>query len=439
VRVRSGSAERAPALALDLDRQPRNRLLRAFPAFRHRDFVLFWSGSLVSNIGTWMQNVTVPYVLLFVMHTSPIWVGIATVSQFLPSVVLGPYAGAFADRFHRKTVVIISQSAQGVVAAVMWAAWVANVRSPTAYVLLVGAGGIANGLNMPAFQALVGDIVPREDLLNAVTVTLGQFNAARAVGPALAGVVLATWGPSWTFLINAISFIAVVVAIAVLHTAPFVAKLNRPSIINEFAEGVRYACRHLGVVVAVLTALAVAMIGLPVAQMAAIMARDVFHVGPGRYGVLAGAYGAGAVIGAVVLSGLSGRFRRGRLVRTGILSSAVVLAAFALAPSFWFAVVALGLCGLGFIMCMPALNASIQLGVEERMRGRALGLYFIGLTGGFPLGSLLQSWLAEIVGVRQTVALASVAMALLGLLYLARSRLVDSLDMTPSEPLAAAE
>jgi MFS family permease len=127
------------------------------------------------------------------------------------------------------------------------------------------------------------------------------------------------------------------------------------------------------------------------------------------------------------------------LVRTSILSSAVVLAAFALAPSFWFAVVALGLCGLGFIMCMPALNASIQLGVEERMRGRALGLYFIGLTGGFPLGSLLQSWLAEVIGVRQTVALASVAMALLGLLYLARSRLVDSLDMTPPEPAAVAE
>src|SRR5438477_775517 len=189
------------------------RLHRTFPAFGHRNFILFWMGSLVSNVGTWMQNVTVPYVLLFVMDTSPIWVGIATVSQFLPSVVLSPYAGAFADRYSRKRVVIVSQVVQGVVAVVMWAAWVGGVRTPVTYVLLVGVGGIANGLNLPAMQALVGETVPREDLLNAVTLTLGQFNAARAVGPALTGLVLAQWGPSWAFLVNAVSFVAVVAAL----------------------------------------------------------------------------------------------------------------------------------------------------------------------------------------------------------------------------------
>src|SRR5437879_5243906 len=114
------------------------RLRRAFPAFQHRNFILFWTGSLVSSVGTWMQNVTVPYVLLFVLHTSPIWVGIATVSQFLPSVLLGPHAGSFADRFPRKRVVVISQAVQGVAAFALWAAWVAHVRSPLSYVLLVG-------------------------------------------------------------------------------------------------------------------------------------------------------------------------------------------------------------------------------------------------------------------------------------------------------------
>src|SRR3954469_16568566 len=128
------------------------RIRRTFPAFRHRDFILFWTGSLVSSVGTWMQNVTVPFVLLYVMDTSPIWVGIATVSQFLPAVLFSPYAGAFADRFPRKRVVLISQSVQAVFALAMWAAWVAGVRRPAVYVLLVGIGGIANGLTLPAFS-----------------------------------------------------------------------------------------------------------------------------------------------------------------------------------------------------------------------------------------------------------------------------------------------
>src|SRR3954467_2748887 len=259
MRARSIPAERAPVdpasggpTPTDARPRPQGRFLRSFPAFRHRNFILFWSGSLVSNIGNWMQKVTVPYVLLFVMDTSPIWVGIATVSQFLPSVVLGPYAGAFADRFPRKRVVIISQCVQGVIAAVMWLAWVSGVRSPAAYVLLVGAGGIANGLNMPAFQALVSDCVPREDLLNAVTVTLGQFNAARAVGPALTGLVLAWWGPSWAFMINAVSFIGVIAALLVMHVRAFIPNPDQRSVLSEFAEGLRYARRQPGLIVAVL-------------------------------------------------------------------------------------------------------------------------------------------------------------------------------------------
>ena len=430
MRARSVPAERALEEAAAPPAPRPGRLRRSFPAFRHRNFVLFWVGSLISNIGTWMQNVTVPYVLLFVMHTSPIWVGIATVSQFLPSVLLGPHAGSFADRFPRKTVVIVSQIVQGVMAGVLWAAWVAEVRTPIVYVLLVGVGGIANGLNLPAMQAMVGELVPREDLLNAVTVTLGQFNAARAVGPALTGLVLAEWGPSWAFLINALSFAAVVAALLVMKTARVVSNPHHTSVIKEFAEGLRYARGHLGLIVGVMTSLVVAGLGLPVAQMASIMARDVFHVSPGKYGILAGAYGTGAVIGAVVLGGLGSRFRRGRTVLTGLLTFALLLLAFSVAPSFWFAVAALVGCGLAFITCIPVINASIQLGVDERMKGRALALYFIALTGGFPLGSLLQSWLAGVIGVRQTVAGAGVAMGLVALLYVSRLRLVDALDTT---------
>jgi MFS family permease len=410
-----------------------------FSAFRHRDFTLFWVGSLISSIGSWMQNVTVPFVMLFVMHTSPIWVGIATVSQFLPGVLFSPYAGAFADRFPRKYVVLVSQSVQALFALAMWAAWVADVRRPAVYVVLVGIGGVANGLNLPAFQSLVSELVPREDLLNGITLTSAQFNIARAIGPGITGVVLASFGASWTFLINGLSFVSVIAALALVRVPTFVPNVNRRSAVREFADALRYIRKRTGLIVAILGGLAMASLALPVTQVATIMARDVFHVGAARYGLLASAYGAGAVIGALLVSFLGGKVRRSRIAVMAMLGYAVVMAGFGAAPNFWLGLIALGLCGLFFINCVPVLNTCVQLEVEEHMRGRVLAVFFMALTGGFPLGALVQSWLAGVIGARQTVIGTAAVLLLVGLAGRVRPRWLDSLEGQPSaESMTAA-
>src|SRR4051794_4542513 len=326
--------------------RPQGRGLRqAGAALRHRNFALFWTGALISNIGTWMQNVTLPFVLLYVMDAAPVWVGLAAMGQFIPGVILGPIGGALADRFPRRPVIVVSQAFQALIAFIMWGAWVAEVRSPVFYVLMVGLVGVANGLNGPSYQAYVSELVPREDLYNAVTLNSAQFNGARAIGPALAGLVLASLGPSWAFLLNGVSFLAVIVALMLIDATPIPPTVNRRPILREFAEGASYARHHTGIAVAVVVATVVAFFALPVAQVATIVAKDVFDVSAAKFGILLGSYGAGAVIGAVVLGSLGSTSDRGRAVLVGVFGFTVSIAVFGVAPEYWLAVLALGGCG----------------------------------------------------------------------------------------------
>ena len=173
----------------------------AVAALKHRNFAIFWTGALVSNIGTWIQTVTVPYVL-YKTTDSAAWVGLAGFCQFIPGVIMGPWSGAIADRFNRRRVLMTTQTALAFCALGLWVMWQAGVRSPGALVAVVFATGVISALNIPTWQAFVTELVPKEDLLNAVTLNSAQFNAARAIGPALGGLVLATLGPSWAFLLQ---------------------------------------------------------------------------------------------------------------------------------------------------------------------------------------------------------------------------------------------
>src|SRR3954447_7908865 len=168
------SAPRVPAAGLTAP--PKRGLREAVIAFRHRNFTLFWTGALISNIGTWMQNVTVPFALLYVMHTAPVWVGVTTVCMLIPGVLLGPIAGSIADRFPRRSVLMISQAVMGGMALALWGVWIAGARNPWVFVGLIALNGVANGLTMPSWQAFVTELVPRSDLLNAIALNSAQFN-----------------------------------------------------------------------------------------------------------------------------------------------------------------------------------------------------------------------------------------------------------------------
>jgi MFS family permease len=375
-----------------------------------------------------MQNVTVPFVLLELTH-SAVWVGLSAFVQFIPAVILGPVAGSLADRFPRRTLLLWSQAGQGLLAMGLWAAWVGHVRRPLTLLVLVGLNGVVAGLAVPAWQAFVSELVPRADLLNAVTLNSAQFNAARAIGPAAGGLMLGLYGPSWAFLFNGLSFLAVIAALLMVRALPAKPTSgSREGILRQFAEGLRYASRHTGIRVAIGVVIAFSMLAMPLSTLIPVFAKRVYHVGASSYGWLAAAYGVGAVVGAVIVGIAGDSLRRGRLVVTALLTYVVSLIGLGLAPGYAGGLVFVALAGLSHLAVAAALNTSIQLLVAEQVRGRVLAVYLMCLTGGFPIGSLVQGWLADLVGARTTVVAAGLVLSLVPLYLLVRRSLVDSLD-----------
>jgi len=379
-------------------------------AFRYRNFSLFWTGALVSNTGTWVQNVTIPFVI-FNMTGNQVWLGVSTFLQFGPIVVMGPIGGALADRYHRRTVLIVTQAAQAVVALLLWAAWVSDHHSLATIIGLVALSGVITGLNIPSWQAFVSELVPREVLLNAVTLNSTQFNAARAFGPAVGGIVLATLGVGWAFLINALSFAAVILALALI-AVPRLVKLRkgeRGGVLSEFASSLRYSRARPGIVACFIAVCALGGLGSPMVQLFPVFAQRVFGVTDIAYGFLGAALGIGAVLAAPFIAGIGSGWRRSRLVEVAMLAYGIAIVAFGAAPTYAMAILALLVAGGGYLAIASTLNTTIQLQVDEVMRGKVVAVYIMFLTAALPIGGLLQGVLAQAVGPQVAVVVFGVA------------------------------
>ena len=408
---------------------PTGRGLRnAVTALRYPDYAKFWSGALISNCGTWMQNVTVPYVI-YQATKSGVLVGLAGFSQFIPIVFIGPIGGWMADRHPRRSVLITTQTAQGVIAAAMWAAYVAGFRSAGVLIGLVFLTGVVQGLNVPAWQAFVGELVPRSALLNAVTLNSAQFNAARAVGPAIAGAVLAGLGPQWAFLLNALSYAAVVIALVAIAPRPnpgTTADARQP-FRKQMATSIEYVRSTPGIVAAISFVGIGAAFGQPLFQLMPVIAARVFHAQAWRFGLMAGAIGFGGVIGAVVLGAFGDGFRRSVLVRRSLLLYTCMLFAVALAPTYGVVVVALLGAGAMYLIYNAPLNTTVQLQAGEHVRGGVFALYIMIFNISYPIGSLVEGWLADVIGARATVFASAVATGC-GFLVAVNRRLFAPLD-----------
>jgi MFS family permease len=399
----------------------RSRGLRhAFRALRHRDFALFWSGALVSSIGMWMQSVTVP----FVIHEatgSATWVGLSAFAQFAPVMVMSPLGGALADRHARRTILVWNQMALLVLALALWLSVHGGVIRPGLMVTLVGLTGIVAGLGIPSWQSFVAELVPRESLLNAVTLNSAQFNVSRAIGFMLGGLALYSVGPGLAFLVNALSYLAVLAALAAIHPRRATSTVAATSVeIPEvagpaagpatFRLGLTYVRRHPGLQLAVLTCGIVMFLGGPVIQLAPVFARDTFGVDERAYGFLAAALGVGATAGSVVISAYGDGVRRSRLIVASIVIYGVAVLGMALTPSYAGGLAAMAIIGIGYLAVASVLNTSIQLAVDDRFRGRVLALYVMVFTGAYPLGSLLQGIATDHFGVRVVVGTAGAVM-----------------------------
>jgi MFS family permease len=402
-------------------------------ALRHRDFRVFMVGGLLSNSGNWLQNLTVPFVL-FELTGKAVWVGLAGFAQFLPGFLFGPLGGSLADRYPRRTVLLFTQAAMAVAALMMWGAWVAEWRRPGLVLALTALTGVFSGLMVPSWQAFVPSLVPREDLGSAITLNSTQFNASRAVGPALAGVLLAVAGPAWAFFVNGLSFIAVIGALWMIRPAPVEPRDAAPlGVVAGFRDALAYTARHRGIWLGVVTAMLIAFFGNPITQFTVVFATDVYHAGPRVVGVLAAAVGVGAVLAAPVLSTWDTRISRSTTVRWGLPIYALAIVGFGLAPTWPLGLVALLVVGAGFLAVIATTNTAVQLIVADEMRGRVMAIRIMGFTLAFPLGSLAQGVAADIWSPQLAVVVFGSCLLAAAVSFSARPRLLAELDGS-SEP-----
>jgi len=385
---------------------PERGLRAAVRALRHRDFSLYWSSALVSSIGTWIQNTTVPFVV-YDLTGSKSLVGITAFLNMFPTVLVGPLAGSLADRHPRRKVLLVTQVAQASVAGVLWLVWLTGADSVPALLVLVTMAAMASGLNIPAQQAYVTELVPRRDLLNAITLNSAQFNAARAIGPAIAGVVLATLGAAWGFFLNAVSFGAMIGALLSIRTADSTREPPAGGVRQQFVEGWRFVWGLPSIVLCMALVVLVAGLGMPVAQLMPAYAADVFDVGKSGYGLLASALGIGGIVATPLVGGWGDAMRRSRLVLLAYVLYGCSLLGFAHSPSMATAVVCIGLAGGCFLAAISTLNTTVQLLIEERLRGRIMAIYIMSFTAAYPVGSLLQGSIADRIGAPATTTVAA--------------------------------
>lgn len=387
-------------------------------AFAFRDFRIFWIGALISNTGTWVLNLTLPYVL-YELTGSALWVGAAVAAQFLPMFVFSPLGGSVADQFSRRSVLLLMQTAMGVGAALIWLAWVAELREPALLLALVAVVGAINGVSMPSWQGFVHDLVPRDSLLSAVTMNSLQFNAARAVGPAIGGILLATRGPSWAFGLNAVSYVCIIASLLAVRSGRGV-RVQRSTLgfIDQIRSAARYIGTQPGIVMALIVAFVVGFFGNPVFSFTVVFAGAVFDVGPVQLGLMNAALGVGAFAAAPLVGGARFSPRLSVVVGGGLVLYGAMLIVFALSPGYVIGVASLLVIGACFLAVVASINTAGQMIVADAFRGRVLALRMMIFTVAAPTGGLVQGWFADQVGPRVTVAVAGGVMLVIAVALL---------------------
>jgi MFS family permease len=385
-------------------------------ALRHRDFRLFWIGQLISQVGTWMQSVAQAWLVLELTH-SPLQLGLVSALQFIPVLVLSPVGGVLSDRFAKRRVLLISQTAMQLQAFVL-AALVWSGRIQYWHVALLALiYGLGRAIDIPARQSYITDLVGRPDLPNAVALNSVIMNGARIVGPAVAGLLIAAFGVALAFFLNGVSFVAVLVALMAIRTEGRPDGAGRLGIREGVLGALSYAAATPPVAFILGLMVVVSLVVLNFNVIVPLVARNVLNQDAHGFGLLMSALGAGAVTGAFGVA----LFRRGEpplgfLVVSGATLCAG-LVALALVAHFALAAAVLALLGCCQILFTTGCNTTLQLIAPNHLRGRVMGLYTVTFAGMTPFGSLLIGFVAEHQGVRAACA-AGGAIGLVGVAVL---------------------
>jgi MFS family permease len=373
---------------------------RAFSALRHRNFRLFWFGQLVSLIGTWMQSIGQAWLVLVLSHNNALELGIVGALQFLPVLVFSLFGGVIADRWPKRRLLLVTQSSAMVLALILFTLTATHVVQIWHIFILATLLGTVNAVDMPTRQAFVVEMVGRDDVMNAVALNSSLFNTARIVGPAIGGVLIAWLGVSLLFLLNGLSFIAVIIGLAMIHTdelhtviRPQRARGLRASF-TQLGEGLSYV-RQSAVVLTVIILLAgIGTFALNFNVVLPLFAADVLRVGAPGFGVMSAVLGAGSLVAALVIAATGHKPRMSVLLVSGAML-AVFEIGFALSPWYPLSLLLLAGCGFATISFSATANTALQTASPDHLRGRVMSLYIVFFAGTTPIGNLLTGGVAS--------------------------------------------
>jgi MFS family permease len=397
---------------------PRVAARRGVYAFAHRNYRLFFTGQAISLVGTWMQQIAQAWLVLQISGGDPFWLGVVAAAQFVPVMLLGLFAGVLADALPKRQTLMAAQAAMMVLAivlAVLTATGVVQIWMVVALALLLGC---ASAVDMPVRQAFAIEMVGPRDIGNAVSLNSAMFNGARVVGPAIAGLTIGAFGVAIAFAINALSFLAVIIALALmrdadLHRARLIARPRSVrQVLANLVEGLTFVRRTPVVLMAVSVVGLVATVGMNFNVLIPPLAQDVLHSDAAGYGFLMTASGIGALAAAVALV-VGGQPRPIRIALGGIVLG-IASVALGLSGSLPLSMILMVFVGAGGITMAATANATIQLSVPDGLRGRVMSVYTTVFAGSVPIGGLLMGALASVVGIPIAIGLGGIASLAIG-------------------------
>lgn len=390
--------------------RPGEGLRRGLIAFQYRNYRLFWFGQLISVTGTWMQSLAQSWLVVDSLHANAFELAIVNVFQFAPILVLGLFAGVLADRFPKRIILMVTQTTMGILAAVLaWLVATGRVELWHVYALAFLLG-LANAFDMPTRQAFVSEMVGREAIMNAVALNSALFNAARIIGPAIAGLLLAVLGAAWCFGLNAVSYIAVIIGLSMMNVTPLVGQVTG-SAVQRLREGLSYVRATPDILRPTILIGVMSMFGMNFNVWLPLLAANDFHAGASAFGLLFSAMGAGSLLGALSVAFIGKGPNRGRM-----LIGAAAMGVFELILAFAAAIpLAIGfgmgaLAGAGFCASntTATANTTVQTTASDELRGRVMAVYTMVFSGSVPFGALISGGIAETFGTPVSIAVGAV-------------------------------
>lgn len=372
-------------------------LTETFAALKHYNYRLWFIGQMVSMMGTWMQSTAQGY-LIYQLTNSTTYLGLVVFISGVPTWLFTLFGGVVADRIPRRTLMVITQTTMMILAFILGALVFAKVVQPWHILVLAFLLGVANAFDAPARVSFVLELVPREDMTNAIALNSTMFNIATVVGPSVAGLTYAAFGPAWCFTINGISFIAVIVALLLMHIKKDVKEIRNSKAIADIVEGLRYVFASRLILNLIGAVGLMGVFGFGLLNLLPAWATDVLHGNEVTNGLLVSARGFGALVSALMLASMVKSNIRGKFWMIGLLVMPVSLFIFALIRWLPLSLVGLVFVGWSLMMVTNNCNTLIQSDVPDVLRGRVMGVYSLIFNGAIPIGALLAGAVAEHIG-----------------------------------------